>query len=108
MVKKRKGFFAKPRRPLFLGRWLDVLGVKAVEVAAAVEVTESYLSELIAGTEKVNPSSALMLEISEYLNVSVNQLYRPPPSREVVEALRAMGPDIAGRLAQERPPGKGR
>lgn len=107
MVRKRQGFFNKPRPPIYLGEWLSVLGVRPVDVAKAVEVTESYLSELIAGTAKLNPSSALMFAISEFLGLSVNDLYRPPPPKSALQGSRALNPSqiaALGRLLDEMKP----
>jgi transcriptional regulator with XRE-family HTH domain len=101
MARKRKGFFARPRPKLFLGEWLSALGIKPVTVAKEVGLTESYLSGLISGVEKVNPSSHLMFEISEYLGISVNQLYRPPPPRQALQAIETLPPAVVGRLAAQ-------
>lgn len=92
MPRKRKGFFEKPAPKLYLGGWMDRLEVRPVAVAKAVAVGEPYLSELISGKAKDNPSSHLMFEISEFLGISVNDLYRPPPPRAAVEATQRLTP----------------
>jgi hypothetical protein len=81
----------KRGRRLFLGEWLDRLGRKPVDLADAVGVGESYISNLVNHRKK-NPSSALMLDISEFLGIAVNDLYRPPPPRTAIESTRQLDP----------------
>lgn len=100
MPRKRQGFFQKPRPKLHLGAWLHALAIKPVAVAKHVEVTESYLSELIAGTAKINPSSALMFAISEFLGLTVNDLYRPPPPRAARQATEQLTPSQMAALGR--------
>lgn len=100
MSRKRQGFFKKPRPKLYLGEWLFVLDVKPAAVAREIGVTESYLSELIAGIEKINPSSALTFAISEFLGLTVNDLYRPPPSKAAIEAAGSPTPPQIAALGQ--------
>lgn len=70
-------------RTLYLGQWLAVLGRKPSEVSRAVGCNEGYLSLLISGKQKRNPSAELILDLSDELGVSVNALYTPPPAQDV-------------------------
>jgi transcriptional regulator with XRE-family HTH domain len=70
-------------RTLYLGQWLAVLSRKPSEVARAINCNEGYLSLLISGKQKRNPSTELILDLSDELGVSVNALYNPPPTRDV-------------------------
>lgn len=79
-------------KTLYLGPWLARLGRKPSEIAKAVGIGESYLSLLISGDKK-NPSSALVLAISEELGITVNDLYRRPPDVDVTEAVTQLRPD---------------
>lgn len=81
----------KKVRTLHLGEWLSRLGRKPVELAKAIGVGESYISLLISGQKK-NPSGALLLDISEFLGLSVNDLYEPPPPAETGNALKHLNP----------------
>lgn len=81
---------SKPRRrepvrarTLYLGQWLAVLGRKPSELSRAIGCNEGYLSLLISGKQKRNPSAELILDLSDELGVSVNALYTPPPARDV-------------------------
>lgn len=70
-------------RTLYLGPWLAVLGRKPSEVARAIGCNEGYMSLLISGKQRRNPSAELVLDLSDELGVSVNALYSPPPARDV-------------------------
>lgn len=70
-------------RTLYLGPWLVALGRKPVEIAKAIGCTEGYLSTLISGKHKKNPSTEFMLDLSDELGVSINALFSRPPSQDV-------------------------
>lgn len=108
MSRRGKQIFKKPERKLFVGEWLARLGRKPTELAKAVGVTESYVSELISH-KKDNPSPVLLLEVSEWLGLTVNDLYRSPPPAAAVSAIERMDPSqmaALGRLLDELKPGK--
>lgn len=88
----------RPTRVLQLGPWLTRLGKKPVEVAKKVGIGESYMSTLISGKKKGTPS--LLVDISEALGLTVNDLYRMPPSTEMMETVEAMTPAQMAALAQ--------
>jgi hypothetical protein len=54
-------------------------------------VGESYISLLISGQKK-NPSGGLLLDISEFLGLTVNDLFQPPPPPEASNAVEHMNP----------------
>lgn len=85
----------KSVRTLHLGEWLSRLDRKPVELAKAIGVGESYISLLISG-KKNNPSGKLLLDISEFLSLTVNDLYKPPPPPAASDALNHLNP---GQLA---------
>ena len=86
MPRLRSTNVKRPFRRLFIGEWLARLGKKQAEAAAAVGVTTPYMSELISG-KKTNPGHEVLLDLSEWLGLTVNDFYRPPPPREQVEAV---------------------
>lgn len=101
---------SKTPRRLFLGPWLIRLKRKQSELAAAVGITPTYASELVNDPSK-NPSPAVLLDISEFLGLTVNDLYQMPPSSEAVDAAGQLNPaQIAtlGRLLDQMKPGKRR
>jgi transcriptional regulator with XRE-family HTH domain len=79
-------------RTLYLGQWLAVLGRKPGEVAKAIGCNEGYMSLLVSGKQKRNPSSELILDISDELGVSVNALFSPPPARDVAGEAGKLSP----------------
>lgn len=100
----------RPPRVLFLGLWLRRLGKRPVDVARAAHVGESYISSLISGKKK-NPGIDVLLDISEFLEISINDLYRPPPAQEMFERLQKLTPSQIATLGQviedARPKGRG-
>lgn len=93
-----------PGRPqLYLGPWLVRLGRDQVEVAKAAGIGKPYMSQLVSG-KKDNPSAEKLLLISQELGVSVNALYRPPPTQAQIDsAARELRPDqieMLGDIAQ--------
>jgi transcriptional regulator with XRE-family HTH domain len=92
---------AKARKdlpPLYLGPWFARLGRKPSEIARKVGIEESYLSLLISGDKK-NPSAAIVYAISEELGISMNDLYRHPPERDVTNAIVKLRPDQLSALS---------
>lgn len=93
------------RRPqykkLHLGEWLARLNVKQADLARDVEVSEPYLSNLISG-KKLNPSINLLLKISDRLGITVNDLYKPPPSISALDDLKNFSPAAVQQLLDQR------
>ncbi|CCE05809.1 hypothetical protein BRAS3843_1480040 [Bradyrhizobium sp. STM 3843] len=88
-------------KKLHLGEWLARLNVKQADLARDVGVTESYISNLISG-KKVNPSISLLLEISDRLKLSVNDLYKQPPSISALDDLKDFSPAVVQQLLDQR------
>jgi DNA-binding Xre family transcriptional regulator len=84
---------------LHLGGWIKILGAKQKDVAKAGGIGESYLSLLISG-EKDDPSGRILYRISEYLGVTVNDLYQPPPPPSQVEKLGRVPPRLWSALLE--------
>jgi transcriptional regulator with XRE-family HTH domain len=92
MAKKRgRSVYGRGTRQLYIGEWLVRLGRKPVELAKHLKVTEPYVSELISG-KKDNPSHVLLLVVSEWLGITVNDLYMRPPDRLALEAVERLNP----------------
>jgi transcriptional regulator with XRE-family HTH domain len=92
-------------KKLHLGEWLARLNVKQADLARDIDITESYLSKLISG-KKVNPAVSLLLQISDRLGLSVNDLYKPPPSIAALEDLRNYSPGVVKQLLDQQRPRK--
>lgn len=100
----------RPTRRLYLGEWLARLGRTQAECARVAAITPTYVSELISQKKK-DPSPAILLEISEWLGLTVNDLYRPPPPIEATAAVENLSPSqlaVLGNLLDQMKPGKRR
>lgn len=102
MPAKRRIVRKKPPRKLYLGAWLLRLGYKRNEVFREAGITETYLSELISNKKK-NPSVDILLDISEFIGVPVNNLYFPPPTSTVAFAMQGLSQEAQARLSSRRP-----
>jgi transcriptional regulator with XRE-family HTH domain len=88
-------------KKLHLGEWLARLNVKQADLARDVDITESYLSKLISG-KKVNPAISLLLKISDRLGITVNDLYKPPPSISALDDLKNFSQAAVQQLLDQR------
>jgi transcriptional regulator with XRE-family HTH domain len=91
-----------PRKKIFLGEWIDAIpGCSPKGAADATGIEESYISNLSAGRKR-NPSSLIMLALSNYLGITVNDLYRPPPSKITLKELSDLSPVARETLIRGR------
>lgn len=88
-------------RDLHLGEWLKATGRDQKRCAEAAGVDASYISSLIDGRKR-NPSAAVMLDISEYLGITVNDLYRKPPPLSAIESLAGLSPTARNTLSRRK------
>lgn len=88
-----------PFKKLHLGEWLSRLDRKPREVAEKVGIGEAYMSELISGAKK-NPSAQVLLAISEEIGLTVNDLYKVPPSASAIKAAGDLSPSQIAALGQ--------
>jgi len=86
-------------RELHIGEWIVRLGREQREIARAAGITEAYLSNLIAARKK-NPGADILLRLSEAMGLTVNDLYRRPPSEGAFEAISGLEPAQAATLAR--------
>jgi hypothetical protein len=93
-----------PRQPskddqpeLFIGQWLSALGIRARDVARGAHINEGYLSQLISG-DKVKPTAGMVKKIGDYLKIYWRDLYRRPPSRDVIKEASTLDPAVLARL----------
>lgn len=99
MLKRGRTIYPRTGRKLYLGEWLARLKKKPAELARAVKVSPGYISELISGA-KPSPSIALLLAISDFLGLTVNDLYLPPPPLSATEAVDNLNPAQLATLAR--------
>ncbi len=83
---------------LYLGQWMARLGMRSIDLARETRLSESYISNLINGKVKKNPSTDVSLRISRALGITVNDLFSPPPGPEMIAAISDLQPDTVQRL----------
>ena len=94
------------RRRIWINEWIAAIpGATQAEAAEAAGVSQPYLSNMGRG-HKSNPSARIMLAISEYLGISVNDLYRSPPSQAAIESLGGLSPAARDVLLRQPKPQK--
>lgn len=87
---------------IHLGDWLEFFDIGATEAAEIAGVGQSYISNIVAG-RKPNVNVLILYKLSEHLGVTINDLYRPLPSRSQLNALQDLSPKArAAILDRER------
>ena len=86
-------------RKLYLAQWLARLKKRPVDLARHLEVDQSYVTNLCKGT-KTNPSVPKLLAMSEFLGISVNDLFKEPPKARSIDELRGYSPGAIERLLE--------
>jgi plasmid maintenance system antidote protein VapI len=98
MAKKQAG--TEPR--IYLADWLEEFQIGPTEAAEIAGVTQGYISNIAAG-RKDNINVLILLKLSEHMGVTVNDFYRPLPSRSQLNTLKDLSPKArAAILANER------
>ena len=76
---------------IFLGDWLDEFEIGRTEAAEIAGCDQPYISNICAN-RKHNVNVLILLRISEYMNVNINDFYHPLPDRSAVGALKRLSP----------------
>ncbi len=90
-------------REIFLGDWLDHFGIGPTEAAGIAGCTQSYISNISRGARD-NVNVLYLLKLSEYLDVNVNDFFRPLPNQSQLAAIK--NPESTGGSAWAPPPVK--
>lgn len=77
--------------PLFLGEWLAYFGIGSTEAGRIAKCDQSYIANL-SNNVKGNPSAAILYRLSEHLDITVNDFYRPPPKDEQIASIADLSP----------------
>lgn len=102
LLQCRMGKSQKPAsRPLFLGEWLDKFGVSQTVAAAQIGVEQSYIANLVS-RKKDNPSALKLLVLSEFLGITVNDLYQMPPAETAITPIAKISPKAREALIENR------
>lgn len=87
---------AKPRKPvpreIFLGEWLEFFDIGASEAATIARCTQGYISNISRGARD-NINTLYLLALSEEMGITVNDLFRRPPSKNQRAQLQGYSPE---------------
>lgn len=86
---------------LYIGEWIEALGLQARAVAKDAGVSEPYLNQLIHRT-KDNPSLKVLVKIASAMRMGARDLQSPPPPRAVLEELKKIPSDQLERLRRRQ------
>lgn len=87
MARERK---ARPRE-IFLTDWLEYFTVSQTRAAEIAGCTQSYISNIGRGARS-NVNALFLLALSEELGITVNDMFRRPPSKAQVAQLQEYSP----------------
>jgi transcriptional regulator with XRE-family HTH domain len=94
-----------PPRRIFLAEWINAIPGKDRKGAAhAADIDISHVNNICTG-RKENPSSLVMFALAQYLGITIDDLYHPPPSGATLAELAALS--AAAREALLRRRGRG-
>lgn len=86
---------------IFLGDWLEFFEVGITEAAGIAGVTQPYISNIVAN-RKPNVNVLILLRLSEQLGVTINDFYRPLPSRTQLNALKSLSPKAQAAILSKQ------
>jgi len=96
MGKKPKQKPPEPRE-IHLGAWLRLKGIGPSEAAEMAGCGQSYISNIMRGV-KMNINAQYLLRLSEKLEITVNDLFEPPPLASQVESLSRLSDQAVTNL----------
>lgn len=88
-------------REIFLGDWLKRAGIGPTEAAKIAGCTQSYISNISSGA-RPNVNTLYLLPISEALGITVNDLFRKPPSEAQLAPMKALSPEAQEALLRPK------
>lgn len=88
-------------KPLYVGEWIEATGFTQSEVVKNTKISQGYISN-ISGGRRSNPSAEYLRRISEFIGVTMNDFYLPPPQQRDIEALSRYSPVARETLLKKR------
>jgi len=87
-------------KKLHIGEWAERRGIQPRDLADEVGISEGYMSELVNG-KKRNPSISILMKIADRLGLrSMDDLFQPPPSEEVLKNIEKLSPADQATLSR--------
>jgi len=87
-------------RRLYIPEWLESSGRTAAALATHINVKPPYVSELLRGEKPVSNLDRAY-DIADFLGVTIDDLYRPPPSDDQLSAVSQLSPATRSRLLEQ-------
>lgn len=103
LIKCDMGKVPKPEpREIHLGAWLRLKGIGPSKAAEIAGCTQGYISNISRGARE-NINALYLLRLSEKMEISVNDLFEPPPPASQVESLARLSDQArAGLFSRKR------
>ncbi len=96
---------AKPRKPeareIFLGDWLEFFEIGPSQAAEIAGCTQSYISNISRGA-RGNINVLYLLKLSEFLDININDFFRPLPNLSQIAAMQQLSPKARAALIGRR------
>ncbi len=93
-----------PRRQLkvYLAEWIVALGRTRKEVADHADITVSYIANMKRGA-RLNVRGELLFTIAEFLGITIDDLYHPPPPGQAINAMVGLSSQAREALMRVSP-----
>jgi plasmid maintenance system antidote protein VapI len=82
---------------IYLGAWLEEFNLDNGAAAEAAGCDQSYISNIVAN-RKPNVNVLILLRLSEFMGVTINDFYRKLPSKTHLAALKDLSPKAQATL----------
>lgn len=86
---------------LYIGEWIQVLGLKQKDVAKKAGIGKSYLN-LICKRNRDNPTLEVLQNIAKAMDLTIKDLQGPPPDARLIDAVNNIPPGQLDRLRNRR------
>lgn len=82
---------------IYLGDWLEEFDIDNGKAAKIAGCDQSYISNIVAN-RKPNVNVLILYRLSEEMEVTINDFYRPLPSKSQLAALKNLSPKAQATL----------
>lgn len=86
---------------IYLGQWLREFSIGATEAAKIAGCSQPHISN-VSGGRRPNINVLFLLRLSEHMGVTVNDFFRPLPSKSQIESLQKLSPKAQAALLSNR------
>lgn len=86
---------------LFIGEWIEVLGLKQNDIAKSSGIKKSYLN-LLCKRKRDNPSLNVLSAIADAMGLTIKDLQTRPPAAASIETIREIPSALIERIRTQR------